>query len=65
MAKTTRLLIEFPPTTHTTETGDGVLIHWTGQRTSHSQPFRWVCASVESTRQPQKRMVKYLAEEAR
>lgn len=66
MAKKTRLLIEFPtPTTHTTETGDGVVIHWTGQRTSRTQPFHWVCATVEGTRQPHKRMVKYLAEEAR
>ena len=64
MAKRT-LPIEFPPTTHTTEHGDGVVIHWTGQRTSHDHPFRWVCASVEGTRQPAKRMVKYVREGSR
>ena len=57
-----KLPIQFPPTSNTTEHGDGVVIHWTGQRTSHEHPFRWVCASVEGTRQPQRRMVKYLNE---
>lgn len=58
MAKTT-LPIQFPPVSNTTEQGDGVVIYWTGQRTDHAHPFRWVCASVEGNRPPKKRMFKW------
>jgi len=64
MAKRT-LPIQFPPVSHTTEQGDGVVIHWTGHRTHDGHPFRWVSASVESTRPTPKRMVKYLREDER
>jgi hypothetical protein len=54
MAKQT-LPIEFPPVSQTTEQGDGVVIHWTGQRTHDKHPFRWVCASVERKQQEHNR----------
>lgn len=55
--------IEFPQTVTGTEQGDGVLIHWTGEKIQ-GQRLRIVCASVESTR-TSKRMVKYERGEGR
>lgn len=60
MAKRT-LPIKFPNPDTITEHGEGILIHWTMNRGQG----RAMCASVESTTPPRKRMVKYLRGEGR
>ncbi len=64
MAKRT-IRINFPGINTATEHGDGVLIHWTTERTPSHTPMRVLCASVESVRPPSKRMEKYLREGGR